>query len=395
MLLSIVVQLMVTALLAAQASAGLYPRDSVDRLQDSGMKKLKAYIAANPPESGCTIEKAIKRKEWSSLTRGERRLYIKAVKCLHSRPSKYPRSEAPGARSRFDDFVVTHVQQTMQTFSRGIGTSFGLMKKRCEKSADIVAINRYSLTSSPFPTRSMIAHSRQYEHWPYYASNPHDSPLFDGSDASMSSDGSKVPHAGYPWAAYNIPPGDGGGCIMEGPFKDFKVNLGPMVPFLLDIPANPRPDGLGYNPRCIRRDINRVAANFSNEEYTYDLITKETDISSFQTVMQGDFNSLNIGVHGGGHFMVGGDPGGDFYISPGDPSFYLHHAMIDRVWWIWQLRNLDARLAAVAGLTFPSDGSGVRNGTLDDPVDLNVNGREYRLGDLLDTMNGPFCYIYV
>ncbi|RXG46546.1 hypothetical protein VDGE_05971 [Verticillium dahliae] len=381
MLLSIVVQLMVTALLAAQASAGLYPRDSVDRLQDSGMKKLKAYIAANPPESGCTIEKAIKRKEWSSLTRGERRLYIKAVKCLHSRPSKYPRSEAPGARSRFDDFVVTHVQQTMSIH----GT------------ANFLSWHRYFVWAYEKALREECGYRgyQPYEHWPYYASNPHDSPLFDGSDASMSSDGSKVPHAGYPWAAYNIPPGDGGGCIMEGPFKDFKVNLGPMVPFLLDIPANPRPDGLGYNPRCIRRDINRVAANFSNEEYTYDLITKETDISSFQTVMQGDFNSLNIGVHGGGHFMVGGDPGGDFYISPGDPSFYLHHAMIDRVWWIWQLRNLDARLAAVAGLTFPSDGSGVRNGTLDDPVDLNVNGREYRLGDLLDTMNGPFCYIYV
>ncbi|RBQ78445.1 hypothetical protein VDGD_05971 [Verticillium dahliae] len=381
MLLSIVVQLMVTALLAAQASAGLYPRDSVDRLQDSGMKKLKAYIAANPPESGCTIEKAIKRKEWSSLTRGERRLYIKAVKCLHSRPSKYPRSEAPGARSRFDDFVVTHVQQTMSIH----GT------------ANFLSWHRYFVWAYEKALREECGYRgyQPYEHWPYYASNPHDSPLFDGSDASMSSDGSKVPHAGYPWAAYNIPPGDGGGCIMEGPFKDFKVNLGPMVPFLLDIPANPRPDGLGYNPRCIRRDINRVAANFSNEQYTYDLITKETDISSFQTVMQGDFNSLNIGVHGGGHFMVGGDPGGDFYISPGDPSFYLHHAMIDRVWWIWQLRNLDARLAAVAGLTFPSDGSGVRNGTLDDPVDLNVNGREYRLGDLLDTMNGPFCYIYV
>ncbi|KAG7141896.1 Tyrosinase-like protein orsC like [Verticillium longisporum] len=373
MLLSIVVQLMVTALLAAQASAGLYPRDSVDRLQDSGMKKLKAYIAANPPESGCTIEKAIKRKEW--------RLYIKAVKCLHSRPSKYPRSEAPGARSRFDDFVVTHVQQTISIH----GT------------ANFLSWHRYFVWAYEKALREECGYRgyQPYEHWPYYASNPHDSPLFDGSDASMSSDGSKVPHAGYPWAAYNIPPGDGGGCIMEGPFKDFKVNLGPMVPFLLDIPANPRPDGLGYNPRCIRRDINRVAANFSNEQYTYDLITKETDISSFQTVMQGDFNSLNIGVHGGSHFMVGGDPGGDFYISPGDPSFYLHHAMIDRVWWIWQLRNLDARLAAVAGLTFPSDGSGVRNGTLDDPVDLNVNGREYRLGDLLDTMNGPFCYIYV
>ncbi|KAM0284298.1 hypothetical protein ACHAQH_002092 [Verticillium albo-atrum] len=149
----------------------------------------------------------------------------------------------------------------------------------------------------------------KYEHWPYYASDPLNSPLFDGSDASLSGDGSKVPHAGYPWGTYTIPPADGGGCIMKGPFKDFKVNLGPLAPALPDIPPNPRPDGLGYNPRCLRRDINQIAANFSNEQYTYDLITKETDIYWFQTVMQGDFTS-NIGVHGGGHFMVGGDPGG-------------------------------------------------------------------------------------
>jgi hypothetical protein len=33
---------------------------------------------------------------------------------------------------------------------------------------------------------------------------------------------------------------------------------------------------------------------------------------------------------------MGGDPGRDFFTSPGDPLFYLHHGMIDRTWWIWQ-----------------------------------------------------------
>ncbi|KAM0329250.1 hypothetical protein ACHAQA_004553, partial [Verticillium albo-atrum] len=168
----------------------------------------------------------------------------------------------------------------------------------------------------------------------------------------------------------------------------------PLAPALPDIPPNPRPDGLGYNPRCLRRDINQVAANFSNEQYTYDLITKESDIYWFQTVMQGDFTS-NIGVHGGGHFTVGGDPGGDFFTSPAEPSFYLHHGMIDRVWWIWQLQDLGTRLDAVSGLTSLGGGVEAKNGTVDDIVELNVNGRPHRLGDLLDTMNGPFCYIYV
>jgi tyrosinase len=46
------------------------------------------------------------------LTKPERRNYIDAIKCLHSKPALTPAGVAPGAKSRFDDFVVTHVLQT-------------------------------------------------------------------------------------------------------------------------------------------------------------------------------------------------------------------------------------------------------------------------------------------
>lgn len=35
-----------------------------------------------------------------------------------------------------------------------------------------------------------------------------------------------------------------------------------------------------------------------------------------------------------------------------------------------------------------------RNATLNDTVSLGVLAEPYRLGDLLDTTEGPFCYIY-
>jgi hypothetical protein len=61
----------------------------------------------------------------SMLTKPERRNYIDAIKCLHSKPALTPASVASGARSRFDDFVVTHVLQTYSVhatvgFKRGI-----------------------------------------------------------------------------------------------------------------------------------------------------------------------------------------------------------------------------------------------------------------------------------
>ena len=48
-----------------------------------------------------------------SLSKHERRKYIEAVQCLISKPSQSDPSFAPGARTRFDDFVAVHINQTM------------------------------------------------------------------------------------------------------------------------------------------------------------------------------------------------------------------------------------------------------------------------------------------
>src|SRR3954468_13188587 len=48
----------------------------------------------------------------SVLTKDEKLNYIEAIKCIHSKPALTPSAVASGARSRYDDFVVTHVLQT-------------------------------------------------------------------------------------------------------------------------------------------------------------------------------------------------------------------------------------------------------------------------------------------
>ena len=42
----------------------------------------------------------------------ERLAYIKAVKCILEAPSKFPAGKYPGAKSRYDDFVVVHMNTT-------------------------------------------------------------------------------------------------------------------------------------------------------------------------------------------------------------------------------------------------------------------------------------------
>lgn len=41
----------------------------------------------------------------------------------------------------------------------------------------------------------------------------------------------------------------------------------------------------------------------------------------------------------------------DLFISPGDPAFYFHHAQIDRVWMLWQGRDLARREKELMGTT--------------------------------------------
>jgi len=52
-----------------------------------------------------------------ALSARERKDYINAVKCLASKPNKTPASQFPGARNRYDDFVATHMNQTLSIHS--------------------------------------------------------------------------------------------------------------------------------------------------------------------------------------------------------------------------------------------------------------------------------------
>jgi tyrosinase len=70
-------------------------------------------------------------------------------------------------------------------------------------------------------------------------------------------------------------------------------------------PKNPRADGFGYNPRCIKRDIsNYLTQRDATTAKIAALITTSKTIGSFQDTMQS-----GQGVHGAGHFTVAGDPG--------------------------------------------------------------------------------------
>ncbi|KAK1827501.1 hypothetical protein QBC39DRAFT_175773 [Podospora conica] len=380
---------LITALVAGASAACTkkqYPPDEVDKLAKDSLPKLKEWLAKNP-QPGCTLETAIRRREWGDLTKAQRKDYIDAVLCLQSKPP-LTAHQAPGAKSRFDDYVVVHVQQT----HRNHGSTFFL------------PWHRYYLWHYENALRTECGYKgyQPYWNWGRYANDPENSVLFNGDEFSLSGNGIEMDHAavilGPAFTGLNkIPIGTGGGCVTSGPFANMTVNLGPLAPQLTDLKPNPQADGLGYNPRCLRRDINRHSAAVTTSNYTYALITKNDNAHWFQSVMEGDFDKGEWGVHAGGHYTVSGDPAGDFYISPGDPAFWLHHAQIDRVWWIWQMQKLESRLKEVSKTMTMSNMPPTRNGTLDDVNNLGVLAGDVLTRDLMSTMggmDGKLCYIY-
>jgi tyrosinase len=237
------------------------------------------------------------------------------------------------------------------------------------------------------------------------------SPVFDGSAYSMGSNGKSIPHGPVNDTALGstrlLNPGTGGGCVESGPFANLTINLGP---FAL-LPEGPN-HGLGYNPRCLHRDFSAEWNNNTKPTDIVDVIRGFTDVVSFDK----QFEALK-GPHAGGHFGVGGMMA-DQYASPSDPVFWLHHGMIDRVWTMWQSRDPKARTTQT-GRTVTAQNSKAphlpaqcpcfrktyanaspatvppsANATLDTMMPFGMLSTSQRLGDLVSTIDGPFCYQY-
>ncbi|KAH8157567.1 hypothetical protein CIB48_g10675 [Xylaria polymorpha] len=346
--------------------------DAVSDLWNKGKPALDAQLAKSKT---CTKENLLVRREWGDLSADDKKAYIKAVLCVTASPSKLDPAKVPGAKTRFDDFVAVHINQTMSIHGTG----------------NFLSWHRYFTWAYEQVLRNECGYTgtQPYWDWGRWASQPETSPIFDGSDTSMSGNGEKIAHQ-----SFMAPAGNGGGCLTSGPFKNMTVNLGPISPAITPAPpTNPRSDGFGYNPRCLRRDIsNYLSSRYTRTQDIVTLISNSKNVATFQNTMQAAGGAM--GVHAAGHFTIAGDPAGDFYVSPGDPAFYLHHAMIDRTWAIWQAQDLQNRMQVIAGGRTMMGFGGAAAALTDDVNLYSVAAKTWKISDLVSITDGPFCYTY-
>lgn len=245
------------------------------------------------------------------------------------------------------------------------------------------------------PTNKQTDASHRYWNWPLWSEDLKASPLFDGSDSSLSGDGEPNPneesiHGG----AVTLPPGTGGGCVRSGPFKDMEIHMGPFSRNIVSFTELPAP-GFDYNPRCLNRSLNNFVSTNYNNETIVDRLLAATNMSDFQTVM--DFWPARpdgvLGVHGGGHFSLGATLQ-DLFTSPQDPAFMLHHGMIDRLWSIWQSQDERNRRFALNGTDAILNPPNSTQVTLGMMMEFGVLDRARSVGETMDPTCHGYCFSY-
>ncbi|KAL1872652.1 hypothetical protein Daus18300_004197 [Diaporthe australafricana] len=159
----------------------------------------------------------------------------------------------------------------------------------------------------------------------------------------------------------------------------------------------PSNGSLAYNPTCLSRDLsNYTASTWLTNANLLNLTTgaASATIKAFQDELQGRFSDGFLGLHVAGHFSIGGDAD-DLFSSPVDPAFYLHHTMLDYVFWIWQALHPSEALNIAGTLTLGNNPPS-RDTRLNDTLYFNYLDQPQRpISDILDTLGGsPLCYIY-
>ncbi|KAH7038384.1 uncharacterized protein B0I36DRAFT_420844 [Microdochium trichocladiopsis] len=335
-------------------------------------------------QATCTTDNAIVRKEWTAMTRAERLAYISGIKCLQSLPSRFPAGLIPAAINNYDDFTAVHINQSFSIHISGTFLSWH---------REMLHILEGELHSKcNYPVQLGIPY------WNWLKDPLLDvSPIFSGADDTLGSNGDPDPNPQPIQLTENvsIPHGTGGLCVTKGPFANMEIRFGPFSPLLIPggvIPAN----WTASNPRCLTRDFNPYISTTHLNVAFVTLLQASLTIADFQDRLTPTaLGVTGLGLHRAGHLALGG-PASDFFASPQDPSFFLHHSQVDRMWTIWQDSDITSgRRYAYNGTSTTNSPVGVtpevNNSTV---ITFGPLGESISLGEAADPMAGRYCYRY-
>ncbi|KAH6695254.1 hypothetical protein F5X68DRAFT_186745 [Plectosphaerella plurivora] len=274
------------------------------------------------------------RKEWRSLSTEEKKDYLDAFQCMIDSPS------AIGLNgSLYNDMSWVHNLIAHSTHGKA---PFLTWHRRF-----IFVYEKYLKTKCGYKG------AVPFWDWTLDWEDPMASPIFD-SKTGFGGDGDpKGPMHGTSH------------CVTDLPFKNMK------------------PQWLGekYEPHCLTRW-------FSEDWYG-----RYMNPGSLEKVMAANnYADFFLALEMGPHDIIPMGVRGDFtsFTAPNDPVFYLHHSQLDRVWWLWQMRDKKNRVHDYGG-----EGDNGQNVTLSDVLPLAGLDADLTVADIMDTEGGEMCYRYM
>jgi tyrosinase len=331
----------------------------------------------------CHPDQARLRREWSSLTDNEKNHYINGIKCLQALPSKYPPGIVPASTSYYSDFTSVHINMTLSIHINGV----------------FLGWHRHFLSLMEDALHEECAYPNSlglpYWDWTKYITLETSS-LFNGGQHSLGGNGdfsTNNPAKLSPESTLQAGArGFGGGCVTTGPFANMTVNFGPF-PFSLIFTGLPS-NWSTPTPHCMTRDLNSQAlSTFCNKSSVEALLTVPS-IGEFHDLLNPAKLGTDRGIHGGGHFAVGGTMF-DLFSSPDDPVFFLHHSQIDRLWAIWQSMDATTRRYQYNGTSSIFNGGDTPQVSNDTVLQFGILGSPKELWQVQNPMSGSNCYRYL
>ncbi|KAE9964858.1 hypothetical protein BLS_008014 [Venturia inaequalis] len=338
---------------------------------------LLCVVATLAEAKACTKPRI--RKSWLALKNTEKLEYIRAVKCLDSLPSK---GNYSAAKTRRDDWTAMHILRSRPlspTTIPGNLSTFEILPPGVHFNGIFLPWHRLYIWTFETALIEECGYkgAQPYWDWTVYTARNKlkfaDSPLFD---PVYGLGGNGVPSKG--------------GCVMDGPFANLTLTLGPKY-------------NLSATPHCLTRDFVTLAANdtYVGPEMISDVLKEKDYFDMIMAMSKTPTTSIpkKFGVHSIGHSGPGGEEA-DFWSSPNDPIFPVHHTNLDRVWDMWQNQSPD-NLYAINGPVSMGRGfkRGPGNTTLDDVLLMSPDiWPDMTARELMDPLNrdgkGLGCFKY-
>ncbi|CCT64870.1 related to monophenol monooxygenase (tyrosinase) [Fusarium fujikuroi IMI 58289] len=296
----------------------------------------------------------VRRMEWRELNKTQKKDYISAVVCLAEKESHFE----PGS-SRYDDFAYMHVFE-------GTVTHYA---------ASFLPWHRYFIhTYEKALTEECDFHgSLPYWDWALDAHDLAASPIFDPIDG----------FGGNGTSRSSLPTMFGGHCVPEGPFANATRHW------------QSKSNGHGFdilkNPHCLSRGFQGGEKKTKLENrVTIDAINSVLSLQSYEEFV----DALEVQAHNSIPQFVRGD----FYglTAPNDPVFYLHHAQVDRLWWLWQQQDIESRTKTYQGPrqnTRVHANESLSGSSLDDVISLGNLSEPVRVHEITGSVIVDYDYV--